>query len=98
MMDLKKIAAEATIAGALGLTALGIGAGVASASPLVPATPGAPWLQDKPHWDGDGGHGGHGDGNWGKGPGHGGPGFWNPIDACITATGPYGYVAGYVCI
>ncbi len=97
MMDLKKIAAEATIAGALGLTALGIGAGVASAGPLFPAAPETPWVQDKPHGDGDGGHG-HGGGNWGKGPGLGGPGFWNPIDACITATGPYGYVAGYVCI
>src|SRR6478752_5873099 len=95
MMDIKKIAAGATIAGALGLTALGMGAGVASATPPLPATPQTPWLQDKPHGDGNGGHGG---GNWGKGPGHGGPGVWNQIDACIAATGPYGYVTGYVCI
>ena len=97
-MDIKKIAAGATIAGALGLTALGMGAGVASAAPPLPAAPGAPLLQDKPHGDGDGGHGGHGGGDWGRGPGNWGPGFLNQIDACIAATGPYGYVTGYVCI
>jgi hypothetical protein len=101
MRDIKEIAAGATIAGALGLTALGMGAGVAAATPPLPAAPQAPWLQDKPHWDGDGGHGGHGGhggGDWGRGPGNWGPGFLSPIDACIAATGPYGYVTGYVCI
>ena len=86
MIDLKTIAAEATIAGALGLTALGMGMGVANAAPPFPVTSGTPWPQDKPHGDG------HGHGDW-----HGGPGF-RGIDACVAATGPYGYVTGYVCI
>ena len=37
MIDLKTIAAGATIAGALGLTALGMGLGVANAAPLPPS-------------------------------------------------------------
>jgi hypothetical protein len=100
MIDLKTIAAEATIAGALGLTALGMGLGVANAAPPSPVAPGTPWSQDKPHGDGHGHgdwHGGHGGGDWGGGPWHGGPGFGG-IDACVAATGPYGYVTGYVCI
>ena len=100
MIDLKTIAAGATIAGALGLTALGMGLGVANAAPPSPVTSGTPWPQDKPHGDGHGHgdwHGGHGGGDWGKGPWHGGPGFGG-IDACVAATGPYGYVTGYVCI
>ena len=40
MIGLKTIAAEATIAGALGLTALGIGLGVANAAPPSPVTSG----------------------------------------------------------
>jgi hypothetical protein len=36
MMKLMKILAEATIAGALGFTALGLGAGVANANPPAP--------------------------------------------------------------
>ena len=39
----------------------------------------------------------HGGGDWDDGPWHGGPGF-RGIDACVAATGPYGYVTGYVCI
>ena len=58
MIDLKTIAAEATIAGALGLTALGMGLGVANAAPPSPVTSGTPWSQDKPHGDG------HGHGDW----------------------------------
>ena len=58
MIDLKTIAAEATIAGALGLTALGMGLGVANAAPPSPVTSGTPWPQDKPHGDG------HGHGDW----------------------------------
>lgn len=95
MIDLKTIAAEATIAGALGLTALGMGAGVANAAPPSPVTSGTPWAQDKPH---------HGDwddwddrGDWGGGPWYGGPGYGG-IQACISATGPFGYVTGSACI
>jgi hypothetical protein len=101
MIDLKTIAAEATIAGALGLTALGMSAGVANAAPPSPVTSGTPWPQDKPHGDGHGHDGDwNGGGGWGGGPWHGppGPGFLGPIDACVAATGPYGYVTGYVCI
>jgi hypothetical protein len=62
MMNLKRIVAEATIAGALGFTALGLGAGVANAAPVSPDIAGIPWQQDE-------GHGDHGDGgdhrDWG---------------------------------
>ena len=40
----------------------------------------------------------HDGGDWGKGPWHGGPGWYPGIDACISATGPFGYVTGSVCI
>jgi hypothetical protein len=103
MIDLKTIAAAATIAGALGFTALGMGPGVASAAPPSPVTSGTLWAQDHGH-----GHGGHGDwedgdwgggGNWGPGPWYGGPGYgYGGIQACVSATGPFGYVQGSVCI
>ena len=63
MIDLKTIAAEATIVGALGLPETGTAGGL-------------------------------GRGAWRGAPGR----FLGPIDACIAATGPYGYVTGYVCI
>ena len=93
-MSLKRILFAAAIAGAVGFSAVGLGAGgVASAVPLPPATPGIP-LPQKPH-----GHGHDGDWNdedgWGwNGPGWNGPG----ISACISATGPWGYVTGTACI
>jgi hypothetical protein len=77
MIALKKIAARAALAGALGLSALGTGVGIAYADP---------------------GHGhGHGHDDWGRWDGPG-PGYWNPIDACVSATGPFGYVTASVCI
>lgn len=86
-MYLKKIAAGAALAGALGFTAVGLGAGIASAAPSAPADAG--W-QLEGHW-GHGGHGGGGywggrggwdnGGSWGYGP------AWNP---CVT--GPFGFV------
>jgi hypothetical protein len=49
-MNLKKIVAEATIAGTLGFTALGLGAGVANASPPAPNNiPSILWAQDDGH-------------------------------------------------
>ena len=98
MIDLKTIAAGATIAGALGLTALGMGLGVANAAPPSPVTSGTPWPQDKPHGDGHGHDGDWHGGDWGGGPWHGGPGWYPGIDACVSATGPFGYVTGSVCI
>jgi hypothetical protein len=87
-MNLKRIAAGAAIAGALGFTAVGLGAGTANAAPPAPAVAG--WQQDHGgHWGhrGDGGDWNNGGGywgdrgNWGPGPG------WAP---CVT--GPFGFV------
>ena len=100
MIDLKTIAAGATIAGALGLTALGMGLGVANAAPPSPVTSGTPWPQDKPHGDG------HGHGDWHGGGGGLGRGALARRARVVpggstrasAATGPYGYVTGSVCI
>ncbi|MBV5242445.1 MULTISPECIES: hypothetical protein [Mycolicibacterium] len=62
------------------------------------AVPGAPGIDiaQKPHhddWevlDGDGPWRGHG--RWGGG------GWYPDVNACISATGPYGYVTGFVWI
>ena len=90
MIDLKTIAVAATIAGALGLTPLGMGPGVANA---VPGTPRIDIAQKPHHGDGDDwGHGNGGHGKWGRG------GWYPGIDACISATGPWAYVQGSVCI
>ena len=89
-MYLKKIAAGAAMVGALGFTAVGLGAGIASAAPPAPVVAGTLWQQDRGHGDDWGRHGdgrdwgdrggwGYG-GNWGYGPGWG----------CVT--GPFGYV------
>jgi len=91
-MNLKKIAAGAAMTGALGFTALGLGAGVANAAPVSPAVAGILWQQDRGHgggdWDWDhGDHRGWGDrGGWGYGGNYGyGPGW-----GCVT--GPFGHV------
>lgn len=84
MKHLKTIAAGATIAGSLGLAALGIGAGVANAAP-VPSQVG--WAQWGGGWD----HGpGYGHGGWGGGYG-GGPGYWAPPPPPPIYDGGYGY-------
>lgn len=75
MIDLKRIAAGATIAGALGLTVLGLGSGVANAALPSPVTSGTQLAQDhSDYW----GHGGRGDrdhrGDWNRGY-YGGPGY-----------------------
>jgi hypothetical protein len=87
-MNLKRIVAGAAMAGALGITALGLGAGIANAEPQAPVVSGIAWQDHNGHW----GHGGDG-GNWGNGGywdnrGYWGPGpEWNP---CFT--GPLGFV------
>jgi hypothetical protein len=101
MMNLKTIAAGVTITGALGFTALGMGAGVANAVP--PLTPGTPWQQDEGHGHGHGDGGDWGDnggwrggGNWDQAPwGGGGPGYGGLI-GCIS--GPVGWGTGFLCI
>jgi len=86
----KKIVAEAMIAAALGLSAFGLGAGVANAKPHGP---GIPWIPGPGPGHGDWEDGG--DGAW-YGPGYG-P-YLGPIQACVSATGPWGYVTGTACI
>lgn len=67
-MNVKKIGAEAAIFGALAVTGLGIGAGVANADQQLPDSPGLIWKLDRGHGNGHGGEGGDwGDdwnGNW----------------------------------
>ena len=62
-MYLERIVAGAAMAGALGVTALGLGAGIANAESPAPIVSGIAWQQDR---DGHWGHGGDG-GNWGGG-------------------------------
>jgi hypothetical protein len=103
-MKLMKILAEATIAGALGFTAFGLGAGVANANPPSPVASGTPWAQDGGHGHGHGGDcwdGGCWGGNWGDrgdwgGGGNWGGGGWNGPIGCIS--GPVGWGTGFICI
>jgi hypothetical protein len=97
-VNLKKIMAAAAIAAAFPITALGLGAGgVANAAPISPVTSGTPLPQDGHGWGHCDGHGHGGCGGWG-GPGWG-PGWYGPgLSACISATGPWGYVTGSACI
>jgi hypothetical protein len=99
-INLKAIVAGATIAAALGFTALGLSAGVANAAPTLPQAPAGPWAQDD---DGHGwGHWGWGgddeDGGW-RG-GWGGPGWgWGGVPGpfgCVS--GPVGFGWGVGCI
>ena len=89
-MKLKDVVAGTVLVAGLGMGALA-GMGAASAAPGAPGSD----IAQKPHhghdWDDWGPGRGHGPGKWG------GAG-WNGIDACISATGPYGYVSGYACI
>jgi hypothetical protein len=91
-MYLKKIAAGAAMVGALGFSAVGLDAGIASAAPPAPAVAGILWQQDRGH-GGDGGYWGHGDGRgWGDrgGWGYGGNWGYGPGWGCVT--GPFGHV------
>ena len=51
IVKMKTIVTQGVIAGALGFTALSVGAGVANADQPVPSSPGMTWKLDKPHWD-----------------------------------------------
>jgi hypothetical protein len=101
---LKKLAGAIAIAGALGWSALGLGAGLANATPIPQVAPGtvngAPLPADHDGWgwgghdhDHGGWHGGGadwGDGGWGGG--WGGPGWgWGP-----QACGSVGWVSGCI--
>ena len=86
-MNLKKIMAAAAVGFAF--TAVGFGAeAVASAVPNSPVTPGISLPEDGHGW----GCGGWGGPRWGPGWYGGG------INACVSATGPWGYVTGTACI
>jgi len=93
-MLIKKIAAGAAMVGALGFSAVGLGAGIASAAPSAPVVTGIEWQQGHGDWD-NWGHGGRGwddrrgwdnrggwdnRAGWGNGPGWG----------CVT--GPFGHI------
>lgn len=102
MFSLKTFASAAMIASALGFASFGLAGGVANAAP---ALPGIPWQQDHGHGHGHGGWGG--DDNWGPGPGWGpgagywgapAAGYWGGPYACISATGPFGYVTATGCL
>ena len=99
-VNLNKVISAAAVVTALGFSAVGLGAaGVASATPL-PVTPVAPLPQDGGHGHGHGPWHGDGGGDWGGGW-YGGPGYWGGpgfISACVSATGPWGYVSGSICI
>ena len=90
MLSLKATAAGPIIAGGLALAAIGM-APVANAAPSTPVISGPQWLADDGHGHGHGN--GHND-EWGWD----GPRSWNPIDACVSAQGPFGFVQGSVCI
>jgi hypothetical protein len=88
-MRVKHVVVGTVLAVGLGVGSLA-GAGVASAAPGTPSI-------EKPHhgdWDdwNDWGNGNGGHGKWGGG------GWYPGIDACISATGPYGNISGFVCI
>jgi hypothetical protein len=74
---LKKLAGAAAIAGALGWSAVGLGAGVANAAPVPQVVPATVHSAPLPADDGDWGWGGHGHGH-GGGPRWGGPGWGGP--------------------
>lgn len=94
MIDLKAVAAGAVLSAGLAVTALGVSAGVANASPTAPAIAGPQYISD----NGPGRGHGHGHDDWwwdDHGPG---PRYWDPVDACIGVQGPLGYVSGGACI
>jgi hypothetical protein len=82
IVNVKNIGAGAVIVGALTAGGLGVGSGVASADQSLPASPGATWKLDRPHWnnwDGEGGEGADWDGDWNGwygGPGWDGGGYY----------------------
>jgi hypothetical protein len=68
--NLKKLAGAAAIAATLGLSGVGLGAGVANADTAAPSVPdqdSGPVLLVGWHGGGHGGHGWGGHGDWGRG-------------------------------
>ena len=98
-MKVKNVAAGAVLA-------VGLGVGSLAGAVVTNAAPGAPNVDivEKPHhddwgWDDDEGWGNNGWGNNGWGRGGWGYGGWgHGVQACVSATGPWGYVQGSVCI
>jgi hypothetical protein len=89
--NLKSLAATSAIASGLVLGAIGLGGGVASATPVSPVTGPVTWTQDK-H-----GHGHDWDDDWGRGDWNDwrGPAWTGPV-GCIS--GPVGWGSGFICI
>jgi hypothetical protein len=92
MIDVKTIAGGIALAGALGLGALGIGTGVANATPAS-AAPETTWAQD-PGWGHGHGPGWHDDRDGWRGRGWAPPppyyGYGGYGAPCVT--GPLGFV------
>jgi hypothetical protein len=92
---LKKLAGATAIAGALGWSALGLGAGLANATPIPQVAPGtangAPLPADHDDWggggDGDHDHWGPRGGDWGDGGGWGGPVGWGWLPPPCASVG-----------
>jgi hypothetical protein len=76
IVNMKKIGAEAAILSALAFTAVGMGAGIASADQPMPSTPGMTWKLDRGH-----GHGHGGDWDWDD-DWSGGPAWQAPPAPC----------------
>ncbi|AFM15908.1 hypothetical protein Mycch_1100 [Mycolicibacterium chubuense NBB4] len=90
-MIVKNLSAATILAFGLAIAGV-VGAGSAIAAPPTVGVD----IAQKPHHDD--GHDWNGPGP-GRGHGYWGVGGWYPgIDACVSATGPYGYLSGYVCI
>ncbi len=77
-MNVKMFGAGAAMVGALGFTALGVGAGVASADQTVPGSPSVTFKLDRPHWDDDWHHWRHERGPRGWHGPHHNPCAWVP--------------------
>jgi hypothetical protein len=78
IVNMKKIGVGAAFAATLGLTGVGLSAGVANAEQAVPNSPGMTWKLDKPRW-----HDRYDDDrDWREarwdGPRYGGPCVWVP--------------------
>jgi hypothetical protein len=82
-MNIKRVISSIAIAGIVGASTLGIGSGIAEASPAQPNS-GTTTVQPVGFHGGGGGHGGFGHGGFGHGGGYGyhgggyGNSFWHP--------------------
>ena len=77
IVTMKKIGAQAGIVGALAVTALGLGSGVATADQPIPTSPGMTWkLYRDDEWD-------DWDDGWRGGPLWDGPGYYYGNGPCM---------------